>query len=130
LLRHSLPALAANDAASRLDLDDDLMLSAIEQLVARFLLLVNWSDRVEAEETEQEAWRLLREWDHRAKVARDGGIVLIYDHRKQDDDALLKRFGESREGWLVGDSMRSVEPNVAVQVREPLEGSNSGPHSA
>jgi hypothetical protein len=130
LLRHSLPALAANDAASRLDLDDDGISGAIEKLLARFLILVNSSDRVEAEETEEEVWRLLREWDRRANIAREAGATLVYDSRKQDDEALLKRFGQSREGWLVADSMRSVEPNVAVQVREPLEGGNRGPNRA
>lgn len=130
LLRHSLPALSANDAASRLDLDDDRMSSAIEKLTARFLDMVNRSDRVEAEETEEELWRLLREWDRRAKIAREAGARLVYDRRKQDDEALLKRFGQNREGWLVADSMRSVEPNVAVHVREPLEGGNRGTNRA
>jgi hypothetical protein len=130
LLRHSLPALAVNDAASRLDLNDDRLSGAIEKLVARFLSLVNRSDNVEAKETEDEVWRLLREWDYRAKIAREASASLVYDRRKQDDDALLKRFGQSREGWLVADSMRSVEPNVAVQVREPLEGGNGGTNRA
>ncbi|WP_158889254.1 helicase-related protein [Amycolatopsis anabasis] len=130
LLRHSLPALAANDAASRLDLEDDRMSGAIEKLVARFLHLVNCSDRVEAEETEDQVWQLLREWDRRAESAREAGETLVYDRRKQDDEALLKRFGHNREGWLVADSMRSVEPNVAVQVREPMEGGKGGTNRA
>lgn len=77
-------------------------------------------------ETEEEVWRLLRDWDRRAKLAREAGTRLLYDRRKADDEALLKRFGQSGEGWLVADSMRSVEPNVAVQVREPMEGGASG----
>jgi hypothetical protein len=31
---------------------------------------------------------------------------------------------------LVSDSMRSVEPNVAVEVREPNEEANRGPDQA
>ncbi|MEW2501767.1 helicase-related protein [Amycolatopsis sp. NPDC047767] len=126
LLRHSLPALAANDAAARLDLDDERMRDAIEELVANLLDLVNRSDDVEAEETDDEVWRLLRNWDHRAKIAREERVALVYDRRKRDERALLKRFGQSGEGWLVADSMRTVEPNVAVHVREPLEGGTGG----
>jgi superfamily II DNA/RNA helicase len=121
LLRHSITALAANDAAARLDLGDDDMRRTVERLVETFLGLVGRSDRVEADETEDDVWRLLRDWDRRAKLAREDGVSLLYDRRKADDDALFKRFDQSGEGWLVADSMRSVEPNVAVHVREPME---------
>ena len=120
LLRHSIPALAANDAASRLDLDDDVRHN-VERLVETFVGLVSRSDRIEAGETEEEVWQLLRDWDRRAKLAREAGASLQYDRGKADDEALLKRFDQSGEGWLVADSMRSVEPNVAVHVREPME---------
>ncbi|RSN20868.1 helicase [Streptomyces sp. WAC 05977] len=130
LLRQSLPILAANDAASRLDLDDDRMSSAIEKLMTRFMVMVNRSDHLESEETEEELWELLRDWDRRAKIAREAGVAFVYDRPGPDDDALLKRFDQSREGWLVADSMRSVEPNVAIHVREPLEGSSSGTNRA
>jgi hypothetical protein len=121
LLRHSITALAANDAAARFDLEDDDMRRTVERLVETFLGMVGRSDRVEADETEDDVWRLLRDWDRRAKRAREDGVSLLYDCRKADDDALLKRFDQSGEGWLVADSMRSVEPNVAVHVREPME---------
>jgi hypothetical protein len=49
---------------------------------------------------------------------------MVYSRTKNVDLALLKRFGQPGEGWLVADSMRSVEPNVAVEVREPMEGNN------
>ncbi|MFF2379314.1 helicase-related protein [Streptomyces sp. NPDC058108] len=122
LLRHSVPSVAENDHASRLDLDDGRMRGTIERLVAAFVDLVSRSEHIEAEETEEQVWHLLHEWDRRARAAREAGSPLLYDYRKKDDEALLKRFGQRREGWLVADSMRSVEPNVAVQVREPLEG--------
>ncbi|MGW6783112.1 helicase-related protein [Streptomyces sp. NPDC054987] len=126
LVRHSFSSLADNDSASRLDLSDDLMRQAVDGLVATFVGLVGRSEELEAEETETEVWRLMHDWDRRARLAREAGTVLSYDRRKSDDAALLKRFGQPGEGWLVGDSMRSVEPNVAVQVREPMEGGNRG----
>ncbi|WP_290050805.1 helicase-related protein [Amycolatopsis solani] len=130
LLRHSLPVLAANDFASRLDLENEHMSKAVEKLVARFSDLVSRSDNIESEETEDEVWSLLRNWDRRARLARNAGSALVYDRRQSDNDALLKRFGQSGEGWLVADSMRSVEPNVAVHVREPLEGGIGGKNRA
>ncbi|MFF3425389.1 helicase-related protein [Streptomyces sp. NPDC002602] len=130
LLRHSFFDLADNDRASCLDLSDDRMREAIDGLVATFLDLVSSSEGTEAEETAEEVRRLLRDWDRRARLAREAGSTLLYDRRKSDDDALLKRFGQPGEGWLVADSMRSVEPNVAVQVREPMEGGDRGTHPA
>ncbi|UWP83076.1 helicase-related protein [Dactylosporangium fulvum] len=130
LLRHSVPSLAANDAAAQLDLDDSRMSQMIDRLVSTFLGLVSRSEQLEAQETKDEIWRLLRDWDRRAKVARDAGGALLYDRHKSDDEALLKRFGQSGEGWLVADSMRSVDPNVAVQVREPLEEGSGGANPA
>jgi hypothetical protein len=125
-----MTTLASNGSAARLDLDDDQMRGALERLVATFVDLVSRSEQIESEETEEQLWLLLREWDRRARLARETGATLLYDYQKTDDEALLKRFGQRREGWLVADSMRSVEPNVAVQVREPLEGGDGGANSA
>lgn len=121
LLRHSFQVLAPETAADRLDLDDDRMSRAIEGTVAKFRAIVSRSDTVEVEETEDEIWRLLREWDRRAQRAREENNPLRYSRRVVTDEALLKRFGQSGEGWLVGDSMRSVESSVAVAVQEPLQ---------
>lgn len=130
LLRHSLPPLADNGAASRLDLDDTRMRGAVEGIVTTFVALVSRAEHIEARETEGHVWRLLNVWDHRAKLARDSATPLLYEYRAQEDQALLKRFGQRREGWIVGDSMRSVEPNVAVQVHEPSEGASRGTNPA
>ena len=130
LLRHSIPALAANDAACRLDLDDHSMREAVQTLVQALVGLVSRSDGSEAEDTENEVWRLLRDWDHRAKVAREAGTGLPYTRNKADDTALLKRFDQNGHGWSVADSMRSVEPNVAVHVREPMEEVRRGTNRA
>lgn len=126
LLRHSFPSLTENASASRLDLDDDRMRRAIDGIVATFVDLVGRSESVETKETEDEVWALLRDWDRRARLTREAGSTLRYESREAGDEALLKRFGQRREGWLVADSMRSVDPNVAVQVREPMEGGRSG----
>ncbi|MER5642452.1 helicase-related protein [Kitasatospora sp. NPDC002227] len=130
LLRHSVPALAANTGAAAMDLDDDRMRRAVEASVSGFVTLVACSEPDEGNETKAQIAVLLREWDRRAEVARAAGVPLLYDYVKADDQALFKRFDQEREGWLVADSMRSVEPNVAVQVREPQEGNGYGTNPA
>ncbi|MGW5879995.1 helicase-related protein [Nocardiopsis terrae] len=121
LLRQSFSPLAANDAAGRFDLQDETLVGAVEMLVGRFLEYVTRADSREAQETCDAVWGLLKDWDRRSKQSRESGESLYYEHTKKGQAALLKRFGEPGEGWLVGDSMRSVEPNVAVEVQEPQE---------
>lgn len=121
LLRQSFTMFAPNDAAGLLDLDDGRMREAAEQLVDRFIGYVTRADCLEANETRDAVRRLLREWDRRAQLAREAKEPLYYESTKKDQAALLKRFGKPGEGWLVGDSMRSVEPSVAVEVQEPQE---------
>lgn len=126
LLRHLVPELAENDAAVRLDLNDARQSDAIAGLIDRFIELVGRSDKVEADDTSESVRMLLADWDRRARHARETGSGLSYDRRNQADSTLFKRFGQPGEGWLVADSMRSVEPNVAVDVREPFEEGSSG----
>ncbi|MFJ8967036.1 helicase-related protein [Lentzea sp. NPDC102401] len=128
LLRHSVPPLAAS--ASRMDLDDPQMQDVIEKLMTRFVNLASRSEYLEEQDTREMVWWLLRGWDSRAKIARETGAPLPYERRKSADKSLLKRYDQSGEGWLVADSMRSVDPNVAVQVYEPNEWSGNGPDHA
>lgn len=122
LLRQSLVPLSSNEDAVRLDLHDARVSGAVEGLVKKFLDYVSQAETLELKETEEEVWRLLRDWDRRASLAREEKAELHYARvPKSKAGALLKRFGESGEGWLVADSMRSVEPNVAVEVQEPQE---------
>ncbi|WP_190818845.1 helicase-related protein [Saccharopolyspora pogona] len=122
LLRQSLKPLADNNSAVMLDLEDVRVSDAVERLVGQFLGHVARSEPLELRETEGEVWSLLRDWDRRASQARETNGDLYYERRpKSEVSALLKRFGDPGEGWLVGDSMRSVEPNVAVEVQEPQE---------
>jgi hypothetical protein len=130
LIRHLGPALASNDAAKNLDLDNAVQRSSIDALVSRFLELVERADDVETADTRERIAVLLSQWDRRARDAREAGEDLLYDRVKADDMALFKRFGQSGEGWLVADSMRSVEPNVAVEVREPFEEGSSAADQA
>lgn len=121
LLRQSFTVLAPKDAAGRLDLKDDSIREAVDRLVDRFLGYVRRADGLEATETRSAVWSLLRDWDRRAAQAREADEPLYYQRTNKDQAALLKRFGQPGEGWLVADSMRSVEPNVAVEVQEPQE---------
>jgi hypothetical protein len=123
LMRHTFSRLAPNDAAGRMDLDDRQLAASIEKVVDDLRQLLSRSDAVETDPTSDQLESLLNDWDRRAGEARAAGAEMSYD-RGRGDAALLKRFGQPGEGWLVADSMRSVEPNVAVEVREPLEGNN------
>jgi hypothetical protein len=130
LVRHSFQDLSADAAAVRLDLDDSRMSSAVEGLVTDLVGAVARADVIEQAEAEAELRRYLREWDRRARQAREQSASLKYERRAQGDNALLKRFGEPGEGWVVADSMRSVEPSVAVEVQEPLQEVDRGKHQA
>jgi len=59
LVRHLLPALAANDAAVRLDLDDQSQHGSIARLVDRLVTLVQRADRAETGYTRDTVWSLL-----------------------------------------------------------------------
>ncbi|WP_330290698.1 helicase-related protein [Streptomyces sp. NBC_00576] len=121
LLRQSFTPLSQNDEAGQLDLGDVRIRNAVEGIVDRFLGYVHRSDGSEATDTRHALWSLLTDWDRRAQLARDSDEPLYYQRTKNEQAALLKSFGQPGEGWLVADSMRSVEPSVAVEVQEPQE---------
>lgn len=119
LLRHTIPALSGDSDAGALDLSDEGLRETVEKLIERFLELVGRSEEGETAAVGEEVRRLLREWDRKASEARSSGERLRYEHKQAGDRALVKRFGQLGSEWLVADSMRSVEPNVAVEVQEP-----------
>jgi hypothetical protein len=123
LMRHTFNRLAPNDAAVHMNLDEDLLSTAISTAIEGLRSVIARSDDNEVDETVDRVRSLLNDWDRRATEARDATGELVYDRSKTVPLALLKRFGQAGEGWLVADSMRSVEPSVAVEVREPMEGS-------
>ncbi len=119
LLRHAVPVLSGDADAGAFDLPDARFRTTVEGLIERFRDLVGESEEDEQPAVDDQVWQLLREWDRKAGEARDAGERLRYEHRQTGDRALVKRFGQAGDEWLVGDSMRSVEPNVAVEVQEP-----------
>ncbi|MEU5156363.1 helicase-related protein [Glycomyces sp. NPDC021274] len=121
LIRHSFSDLADNDGAGRFDLDDAGTAEAVKGVVDQFLQRVRHSDAMEVEETRFQVEALLNDWHRRAAKARESGQHFRYERVKQEQIALLKRFDQPGEGWTVADSMRSVDPNVSVEVQEPLE---------
>ena len=121
LVRQSFPALAGDASAGVFDLDDVAFRKKLDPLIGRFLSLMAEAESEEAPEATDHVWMLLRGWDRNARRARDEGEPLSYERRPKSENALLKRFGQKGQGWLVGDSMRSVDPNVAVEVQEPSQ---------
>lgn len=119
LVRNTIRSLSSKDGAIDLDWDEASMRAQLEDLIDDVVRIVEKSDPAEAAGTRAKLVEIVHEWSFRADQARAQGGTLGYEHRRGGGDALLKRFGEPGEGWLVGDSMRSVEPNVAIEVREP-----------
>jgi hypothetical protein len=124
LMRHTFSKLAPNDAAVQMNLQDSQLATATRRAVEGLRTIVASSDETEVDDTIDRVNSLLNDWDRRAADARDAGGEMVYDRTRNVALALLKRFGQAGEGWLVADSMRSVEPNVAVEVREPMEGND------
>ncbi|WP_426622306.1 helicase-related protein [Microbacterium sp. As-52] len=122
LLRHGIPSLRQDGDAGAFDLASSGFRASVEVLIEHFVAVVRESEPDEEEAVTEQVWRLLREWDRKARKARDDRETLQYEHRDAGDRALVKRFGQDGADWLVGDSMRSVEPNVAVEVQEPEQG--------
>lgn len=118
LLRHWYPQLAANDEAGKLDLSDPAFNGSIERVTEQFVEHIRRSDGQAADDCLIQIQVLLREWDQKAAEAREALEPLKYERAKHEDRALVKRFGHPGDFWIVGDSMRSVDPNVAVEVQE------------
>ncbi|MBP2411760.1 hypothetical protein JOF48_000559 [Arthrobacter stackebrandtii] len=121
LMRQSIPALASDDSATNFDLENLSLRSILDPLIDKLLASISRADPSERDEASEQLWALLRDWDRVARTAREDGQPLLYERRAGSGTGLLKRFGEPGSGWLVGDSMRSVEPNVAVEVQEPFQ---------
>ncbi|KRD41328.1 hypothetical protein ASE38_17110 [Cellulomonas sp. Root930] len=58
--------------------------------------------------------RLVAEWSRRATDAVGQGLSLRYESSDKDHPALLRDFGEARDGWATMHSMRSVDRTVRV----------------
>ncbi|MCC3297544.1 helicase-related protein [Arthrobacter caoxuetaonis] len=130
LIRHSFPALAGDAAAGAFDLANMRFRSALDRLIDGFLERVTNADPEELEAASDQVWKILREWDRKAESARAAGEQLRYERRKAEQPSLVKRYGETGDAWVVGDSMRSVEPNVSVEVQEPEREVQRAKHQA
>jgi hypothetical protein len=122
LIRHSLHHLAPNDSARALDLNDPKLKAAVGNLVDRMAEVVARSDKAEVDETIEDIRRLLNQWETRASDARRLQEPFPYVRSPGAETSLLKKFDQPGQGWVVADSMRSVEPNVAIVVKEPYGG--------
>lgn len=109
LVRHGC-GLRGNDDATHFRGSDRPVSKAVQ-------ILMNAVQRAEPDAergAEQELNRLVAEWDRRAEEARAGGQPLKYESSDKDYPALLKDFGERKDGWETMHSMRSVDRAVRV----------------
>lgn len=119
LARQGVPAMAENDSAgmilergpgARLD---DLVSEFMEQVVA--------ADPREEERTRAHLDKLIGDWQERARSTV--GSTLTYQRpfmRRVSSDPLIREVGATGTGWIVGRSMRSVDPTTAIRINEPF----------
>ncbi|MHA3700641.1 helicase-related protein [Jatrophihabitans sp. YIM 134969] len=109
LVRHAC-GLRGNDDAGSFSVDDARIGAALDALrdwVAR-------ADPDEAVDADADLSRLAGEWEHRARTAERSGTKLRYSSSDKDVPALLRDYGEKKEGWDTMNSMRSVDRQVRV----------------
>lgn len=118
LLRHAIPMLRADSDAIQFDLSRASMARASLELGESLLARIEFADPNELAAARRQLELIRQEWDDRARAQRSAGAALRYE-RLKDDEGLFKRFGQSGSGFIVMDSMRSVDANVPIEVREP-----------
>ncbi|MBN6767058.1 MULTISPECIES: helicase-related protein [Micrococcus] len=122
LARQGIPDLGPNEAAGRFRKSDPHSGGALREMLDELLARVDASDPAESHRTKEELVRLVAQWDHRA--SDPDSPPLQYQRRRftkrNDSNVLLKDFAEAGPGWVTANSMRSVEPNSAIEIREPF----------
>lgn len=108
LVRHGC-GLRANADAGRFRRDDLDVKRAIEMLRQA----VTDADPDESTDTNDDLDRLAGEWERRAYEAKRVGDNLVYS-TASNAPALLREFGQHRDGWETMSSMRSVDRQVRV----------------
>jgi hypothetical protein len=108
LVRHGC-GLRENTEAGQFHADDADVKHALDSL----LRIASSADPDEAAETRDELRRLAAEWQSRAEQAAAAGVPLRY-HSTTNDPALLRDFGQAREGWDAMHSMRAVDRQTRV----------------
>lgn len=122
LARQAVPALAEDDAARNFRRSDRSTGGVVSELTEELLERVSAADERESERTKRDLARLLATWDDRATDIANPPLRYRRARysRRDSTNALLKGFAESGPGWVVATSMRSVDPNSAVEIREPF----------
>jgi hypothetical protein len=121
LVRQGLQPFSGNNDAGRYDRTDARVRRAVDGLVDQLLRRVARADATEHDMTRHQVDKYLAEWHDKAQMSGTE-VPLKYEKRSsKDENILLRRFDDPFDGWLVADSMRTVEPSVAIEVREPYE---------
>ena len=103
------------DAAGNVDFDSPAIKN-VEALIAR---AVRAADPREESDTLEELHELILEWKVRAERCSDEDERLLYEPRygAAGLPALTRDFSEEhREGWVLHNSMRSVDAEVAMWI--------------
>lgn len=108
LVRHGC-GLRTNTDAGRFRRGDP----EIERAIGILRQAVNNADPDEATDTSDDLDRLAGEWERRASEAERAGDNLVYS-TTTNAPALLREFGQHRDGWETMNSMRSVDRQVRV----------------
>lgn len=125
LLRTTIPELGGNSDAINFDRNDRRQNDEVQYRIDRLLQKIQMSESREAAATKSQINQILGEWDFRASEARKNEATLNYTKGRWDEKEneisqyLLKQFGQEGQGWIYGTSMRSIDPSVAVEIREP-----------
>ncbi|WP_156768085.1 helicase-related protein [Mycobacterium sp. E1386] len=109
LVRHGA-GLRANGDAGRFRAEDRSVRRAVEILLSA----VEKAEPESRAQAEVELRRLVAEWERRAREADATGTPLRYQSSDSDYPALLRDFGERKDGWQTMHSMRSVDRSVRV----------------
>lgn len=122
LVRQGLQPFCENNGAGRYDRTNAQVSRAVDGLVDQLLRRVELADTAERDATRRQVDKYLAEWHDKAQVS-GAKAPLKYEKKgsSKDQNVLLRRFDDQFDGWLVADSMRTVEPGVAIEVQEPYE---------
>ncbi|MCW2135106.1 helicase-related protein [Arthrobacter sp. VKM Ac-2550] len=121
LVRQGLSPFSGNNDAGRYDRADAQISRAVNGLVDQLLSRVERADTAEQAATRRQVDEYLAEWHDKAQMSGARAPLKYEKKSSTDRNVLLRRFDDLFDGWLVADSMRTVEPSVAIEVQEPYE---------
>lgn len=122
LVRQGLQPFCENNDAGRYDRTNARVSRAVDGLVDQLLRRVERADTAERDATRRQVDKYLAEWHDKAQMSgAEAPLKYEKEGQSKDQNVLLRRFEDRFDGWLVADSMRTVEPSVAIEVQEPYE---------